>query len=394
MIVLEAQEQVGGRVQGARSGGKGIDTGGALIANQHERIRRLAAELDVPLVKAGLAHGRVRWRSPEYDRVGYLPPGLPRLMSVGRTIARAAREVPTSQPWSTPVAATLDQRSVDDLFAEQPVVGTPAEWVRAQIEGLATVPLGELSLLQLAWWVSRAGGVFPALRGTLALVGADGTYRLVEALHRELDSVVRTGSPVSAVTAHGDDHVTVSSSTGEVEARAVVMAVPAPALRDIKFTPPLKARHGEAVRQTRFGAAAKVVALATMTPSRWRAVVGGEHLKVAWRIGDRLAGMAPHLTDVPPPDHVLVEELAEAFDLTPHQLVDPQIVDWAAQPWIGGTYVAYAPGQLTRHAPALGPGVAPLWFAAAERSSWPNSMEGAVESGEATAQRVARRLAR
>ncbi|TDC88545.1 hypothetical protein E1285_18105 [Actinomadura sp. 7K507] len=42
-------------------------------------------------------------------------------------------------------------------------------------------------------------------------------------------------------------------------------------------------------------------------------------------------------------------------------------------------------GQLTRYGAALRDPHGPLVFAAAERSSWPNSMEGALESGRTAA---------
>jgi monoamine oxidase len=50
-------------------------------------------------------------------------------------------------------------------------------------------------------------------------------------------------------------------------------------------------------------------------------------------------------------------------------------------PHIPGCDVAFALGQLTRHGPFLRQRHGRVQFAGAERSTWPNNMEGAVESG-------------
>ena len=279
------------------------------------------------------------------------------------------------------VAAFLDEHGVAD--------GSDAVWLRAQLEALAAVPLDQLSFLQLAWWLSRPGGVVRALRDTRAFVVAEGTYRLVERLHLELGEAVRLRCPVSAVsTSENEGPVIVSSGGEQVEANAAVVAVPLPVLGDIAFEPALRPDHQRAVAELRFGGASKVVAHASARPGRWRTVFGGRYLKTAWRIGSTLAGEAPHASDGVPSDQELTEELAAAFELTPTQLADSEVVNWTTQPHVRGTYIAYAPGQLTAHGPALDHGEAPVWFAASERSSWPDSMEGAVESGEHVARLV------
>ena len=63
-------------------------------------------------------------------------------------------------------------------------------------------------------------------------------------------------------------------------------------------------------------------------------------------------------------------------------------VDWSADPLFGGTYLAPRPGELSAHGSGLGPGTPPVVFAASERSSWPDSMEGALESGTRAATRL------
>lgn len=83
----------------------------------------------------------------------------------------------------------------------------------------------------------------------------------------------------------------------------------------------------------------------------------------------------------------LAADLAAAFGLTPDPLTDPAVTGWTHQPHIGGSYLVHAPGQLTGHRPALNAGHRTrVRFAGADFSSWPNSMEGAIQSGQTAAQ--------
>ena len=50
--------------------------------------------------------------------------------------------------------------------------------------------------------------------------------------------------------------------------------------------------------------------------------------------------------------------------------------------------MAFAPGQLTRHGPALRASHGRVHFAGADRSVWPGTMEGAVADGERVAARL------
>jgi monoamine oxidase len=61
---------------------------------------------------------------------------------------------------------------------------------------------------------------------------------------------------------------------------------------------------------------------------------------------------------------------------------------WADEQHIPGCDAAFAPGEVCRYGSALARPHGRLHFAGAERSSWPNNMEGALESGERAAREV------
>jgi len=69
----------------------------------------------------------------------------------------------------------------------------------------------------------------------------------------------------------------------------------------------------------------------------------------------------------------------------PHELRDPEILRWSERAYIPGGDLGFRPGQLTSLAPLLVGSHGRVAFAGAERSSWPNNMEGAVMSGQRVA---------
>ncbi len=69
----------------------------------------------------------------------------------------------------------------------------------------------------------------------------------------------------------------------------------------------------------------------------------------------------------------------------------PTVFRWADEEHIPGCDLAFAPGEVCRFGPWLTKPHGRLHFAGTERSSWPNNMEGALESGERAAREISER---
>lgn len=176
----------------------------------------------------------------------------------------------------------------------------------------------------------------------------------------------------------------------EIQAQRTIIAIPPPAVQQLTFTPSLNGAQQALVDDLQFGQAAKIVAVPSATPrGRHQAAVGGAPLSIAWHTDDHcLVGIA-YGEQADPAEQALVTDLADIFRLSFQDIEAHHVVDWTQERFTGGgSYVAFTPGQLSRHGPHLNQPHGPVRFAGAERSSWPNSMEGAVESGAQTADRV------
>lgn len=395
VITLEARSEVGGRTRSRTLSGHTFDLGGEFVGPHHRRIRRLAREHGLSLEDSRLTFARTLWRLDDQQRVGYLPRlSASELLALARTtraLARLAKDVPAEEPWRAPDASALDACSFGEWLTRQGMKGRSRRLFAAMFEALATTRLEQLSLLQVLWWISRAGGPLAAQRDVNAMRISGGAQTLCLRLAEGLGDPVKLSKPVRLIR-HGDADVVVEA--GEEDrwrTPYAIVCVPLPALRKIEFIPALEEPQQALLREARFGQATSVVVAAQeKIRSRHRLVVGGDALPLAWRTNGGAKGvfLDPEASEDP---GALVEDLSRAFGFDSLG-VEADVVRWAGEPFIGGTYVVFEPGQLARHGPHLRRPHGRIHFAAAERSSWPDSMEGAVESGTLAAEHVAAAL--
>ena len=396
VAVLEARDEVGGRTRSRRLAGQVVDLGGEFVGPHHRRVRALARELDVPVRSSGLARARTQWLIDQGRRVGSLPPlsvteALAAVRAL-RGLARRARSVPPDEPWRAPGAAELDSRSAREWLEERSGGGRAYRLIAALLEGLATVRLEQLSLLHVLWWIARPGGPIAAMRDVNAMRPSGGAQELSRRLAARLREPVRLSTPVRGVRQLDGGALLVEGRGGaQWRTRCAVVCVPLPAVEAIAFDPPLDDAQRALHRELRFGRATSVVVAGEGPPrARHGLVVGGDELPLAWRAGHGAKGLFLG-EDGEEGTPALAGRLARAFGLSAPP-AETEAVRWAQEPFVGGTYVAFAPGQLVRHGPHLRRPHGRVHFAGAERSSWPDSMEGALESGTLAADRVAAAL--
>ncbi|WP_369201116.1 NAD(P)/FAD-dependent oxidoreductase [Streptomyces sp. PU-14G] len=225
--VLEERDEVGGRMHSFRHDGWTVDEGAEQISEHGYRatwelLRRLGVpDEDVPLIgrsigvwRAGRAHPGVAARSAAATGAGLAPRARLDLLRLTAWLARHGSAFDGDRPERTPVgAATVAEfahRYHPDLhdYLLQPVAGNFFGW---RTEHSAAAPL--LSLL-------RSVGTTERWR-----TYRDGMDLLTRRLAEDLDVV--TGAAVREVVSE-PGFARVRLADGQVTARAVVLAVPAP----------------------------------------------------------------------------------------------------------------------------------------------------------------------
>ncbi|BBZ10640.1 flavin monoamine oxidase family protein [Mycobacterium branderi] len=393
VLVVEARDEVGGRARSRELDGSVADFGGEWIGRAHRRMYALVRELGLQVEPARNVGHPIRWRLPGRSTRGRLPPART-WFGLTRAIGYAAwqsRGIDPEAPWTAKRAAEFDSRSVAGWLDNLGIDAESRYLLERLVGSLACQTLDSMSLLHLLWLLRIAGGPLRSLNATFQWRISQGAQQVACRLAAPLGDAVHLQTPVERISQDAGS-VTVEATELAVRARRVIAAVPVTRLPAIDFDPPLPPDLAR-LSDLHIGAGTKVIALLPHGHSvRHNTVLGGEVLWGGWRRGDRVTGFVPaHAADAT--DDALVADLAGAFGVRPDQLRLPTVLRWADQQHIGGCDAVFAPGEVRALGPLMNRPHGLVEFAGAERSSWPDNMEGAVRSGELAARRTLAALA-
>ena len=415
VVVLEARDRVGGRVERGESDGALLELGGTWIGPTQTRALELAAEVGAktfPQYAEGENQididGEVRRYSGTVPRLGPLAlAGLGRLQTA---VNRHARRIDTRAPWEYRHAARLDSTSFGDWIAGRRF-GRTATTVMT-IVGRTTwgAEPSEISALYAMAYVGGGGGtsaLFDTEGGAQESRFLLGAQDFAERVAAPLEGRIRFGAVVRSIE-WGASGAVLDADGVPVTAGRVIVTVAPPLCARLAFDPPLPARRDEIQRRMRMGALTK--AIAVYDEPFWRQDgLSGESLSDA--------SLASLTFDLSPPDGsrgVLVgfvggddartyaamgEAERRANVLAGFaRLYGPRALEpagwaerqWAAQEWSGGGPVAIAPpGALTAGGDALRKPCGPIHWAGTESSpTWGGFIDGAIRSGERAASEI------
>ncbi|WP_270938997.1 flavin monoamine oxidase family protein, partial [Falsiroseomonas oryzae] len=414
VTVYEANTRVGGRMLSARGlvgEGTVCELGGSFVNAEHADMLALArefgleledgaAEAGPPLLGTYFVEGRHRTVAEiAAEAAGFLP----RL--------QAMREGPEA------AKAALDLRSAAEILDGLGVSG----WLRRLLDVGLTQEMGLEPDRMSGLYLVESFAPDPA-RPQRGLFSSDQRYqvaggndRLPAAIAARLGDRIRPGHRLQAVRRSGSGYALAfdrGGGTREVTADVVVLALPATILRGVALdigVPPLARR---AIRELAYGTNAKLLAGLSTRP--WRgAGRSGECLndlgiQTVWedharpgsgpgamtifaggRTGvdfarGRAADRARAATGA---IEAALPGAAAAFNGRASRM------NWPGNPYVGGSYSCFAPGQWTGFAGAFAP-VGRVVFAGEHTSEGSSGyMNGAAESGRVAAEAVARVLA-
>jgi monoamine oxidase len=356
VVVLEARNRVGGRVWSRTlPGGQVVEMGAEFILPGNTVVEETARRLGLSLWEKGMAYGR---REPR---------GVPvtdaELRDAAAAIERALED-PAVECGSA--AALLERIAVPDPVREA---------IRARVEISTAAAAEDVGADELAGVAAFSDAPSAGVAG--------GNQGIAHTLAARLGDRVRLRSPVTRI-AWGD-----GVRVGEVEADAVVVAVPAPLVGEIRFEPPLPDALRAAVEGVRYGHAAKLfVPLGERPPASAVLSVPERYWTWTARAGDEVqpvvhafAGSQRALErlGVPAGPDAWLASLAR---LRPELALEPDgavLSRWADDPWARGAYSVHTPGG---NDPALAQRYGALVLAG-EYTAGPYAalMEGALRSG-------------
>ncbi len=417
-LILEADERVGGRILTEEVlPGLPVELGAQWIGDTHERMFRLAAELEVetfPQYDEGET-------SYDIDGSGVLRESafharfeseLAELERVLRRLDELAADVPVEAPWLAPQADEWDVISAGTWYDAQGLSPIARTLLEICTVGILAVPTVEVSFLHLLFTIQTCGvtsELFAESEGgaqTTRFVG--GTGEIPRRLAAMITDHIVLEAPVQLIE-HAADSVSVHCRGGLVaRGRRVIVAISPTLAGRIMYDPPLSGVRDQLTQRLPNGSAMK--AFFVYDEPFWRADGFNGQL-----ISDVGPARMSNDTCIPGDDHGVIlmfleGDQARTFGRLPederrtaltaelvHHFGDkaakPEFYvdgEWSDRQWTRGCYNAnHGPHVWTTYGSALATPIGAIHWAGTDTAThWSAYMEGAVEAGERAAQAV------
>ena len=319
-----------------------------------------------------------------------------------KTLDDLARSIDDPQnPAATATLHALDQITVSSWLDKQNLPATARQLINQDIRTHFDEP-SRLSLLYFAQQNRVYRGVSDRDLRASRLVG--GSQVLAQAFVKQIKTI-KTSSPVSAII-QDKDGVTVKVGSVGYQADYVVLAVPLRALNKIALTPALDAQHLAAIKGTNYGWRDQIM-LKFKTPvweSKSRmsgeiysnaglgmlwiepALKGGANVVINLS-GDN-ARVMQAFGDKQMVDQVLIR-LHAFYPQARGSFTGYEIRRYSTDPSMGGAYLAYGPGQISKFWRLWERPLQRVAFAGEHTDTlYPGTLEGALRTGQRAASQV------
>jgi monoamine oxidase len=413
VVVLEARDRMGGRTLNHPIGdGKVVEVGGQWVGPGQDRVLALINELDLDKFDT-YTEGRNlfehRGRLSTYR--GAIPHVNPLALidlqlALGR-LERMARKVDAERPWLAPAAAVWDSQTVASWTRTNMRTRLGRSLIGLACEAVWAADAADVSLLHCLAYASAGGGIQPLIStegGAQQSRIVGGSQQIAIRLAERLGEVVITSEPVWEIE-HGEG-VSVRGRTVAVKAsRAIVAMSPALAGR-LRYAPALPASRDQLTQRMPNGSVIKCMAIyerpfwrdeglsGQVTSDRGPVKVvfdnsppdGSPGVLLGFLEGNqaRAAGRLP----LEQRRGAVIDCFVRFFGERAAQPLDYVEKDWSADEWTRGCYGPFAPPNTwSVFGTALREPVGPIHWAGAETATvWMGYMDGAIRSGERTAE--------
>ncbi len=411
--VIEGRDRVGGRLLSLRDIPGNPEAGGNGIGNGYGRMIDTAERLNIPLFNSIGRQDVTPWdfyldgerislnQWPTHPK-NILPEKWkrfsPRLVPL--VLLRQTNPLADFEDWYDSKSAEYDI-SVHEVMKRE-------GFSDGQIDLTynLNIPYGtsahDISALMMWFndgWVQSMEGGPPAY---LSAVGGNEVF--AETMARALQRDVHLGRAVTGIRS-GDDGAEVHCRNGSVyRGQRVICSLPLPVMRYVKFDPHLPPVHSKAINLVPYFGVTQVHLVAKepfweedgWSPDMWTDtvaghVIGNRHFLDSDEVSSLTAWargfMAIKLDQIPPEDAKawVVSEIERIRPAAKGKLEAPHIKSWLRDPFAGGDYAVWMPGQVTEFLHAVGRPHGRIHFCGEHTALSNRGMEGAMESGERAA---------
>lgn len=426
VVVLEARERVGGRIEGgATADGTPVELGGQWIGPTQNRMYELVAELGLETFPTHNVGEHVTVLGGRTGRLASHRGAVPRLNPMVLAdlfqglwrFGRLAGAVPLDRPWEAPDARTLDGQTFETWIRRNLRTPLARAYFRVATEAVFSAESTDLSALHAMFYAHSGTDLDTLLsvdRGAQQDRIVGGSVRIAERMADELGDRVRLAVPVRRID---DDGASVHVHIGDgdvVDGSHALVTLPPTLAGRIVHRPALPSWRDQLTQRLPAGSVIKVYCVYDEPFWRAEGLTGQAAsdegpVKVTFDNsppggrpgilmgfleaddGRRFARRTPEERRA-----AVVDCFARYFGPRARRPVEYLERDWMAEEFSRGCYGAhFTPGVWTSYGEALREPVGRVHWAGAECSPvWNGYMEGAVRSGERAADDVLSRRSR
>lgn len=411
IAVIEAKDRVGGRVESFQTiDSVTVDLGAQWIGPHQTRIKALAKEFGLPLVKSytegkttynlGGTVKRVAGENPPLS-----PEGLFDLSQLKQKMERIVKELPAQEIWKSTLAKDIDSHTLDAWIQTNMSTREGKDFFRLFSE-MMCVDLTEPSALDFLWCIQTCGGFQDVVTAEEEWF-SDGAQTLALKMADALKDQIYLGSPVKKIE-YSQGGVLVISEQQAWKAKKAIVAVPPNVRNCIEYHPPLPTDLKSMTQNICQSSVMKITLIYEKPFWREQGLNGCAH-------SDR--GFIRLVADSSPSDgekgvltllsggkyagelarfekkhrrEVILKEMGLLFGPKAEHPIELYEKDWTEEPYIRGGYSShFPPGLITSFGEWLRRPIGPIHWAGTETADeWKFYMEGAVQSGERAAKEV------
>lgn len=433
VTVLEARDRVGGRAWNHDLGNGDVsERGGTFVGPTQDHISALASAVEVgtfPTYDTGNDLYVNNVDNPlgligpmQYSDSGPLGTAPPdptiaaEIVEVVQQLDQMSTQVPVDAPWSASSAASWDGQTLQSWIDANSVTPRFKALVSAATRPIFGAEPGELSLLFTLFYIAASGNEqttgtfernFDTRGGAQQSRFIGGSQEIAIRVATALGDRVVLNSPVSQIVQNKSD-IVVHSSQLTVTAKRVIVAIPPTLTARIQYEPGLPYARDQLVQRYPQGTLTKVAAVYSSPFWRANGLTG--------QVLDTGGPVSASFDDSPPDGSLgvlfgfvggdnarsynamspsarqsaVLNQYASWFGspaLSPLSYFDTV---WSEEVWTRGCPVGIpSPGTLVAYGPQIRQPVGRVHWAGTETSTyWNGYMDGAVRSGERTAQEV------
>ncbi|GAB4048645.1 flavin monoamine oxidase family protein [Catellatospora paridis] len=413
VVVLEADDRVGGRTMPGRVAEQVVDLGGQWVGPDQLHLLALAEELGVRTIPQYLEGEHIldiagrQARHTEDQDLPLQPADLAEFDKVTAELDALTAKTDVAAPWNIEGAGALDGQTFETWLRGATESAAARSVYRQFVKTLFCVEPGQVSVLTFLQYAAGSHGVIHMMSsrgGSQDSIFEGGVWQLAGKMAQELGDAVVINAPVRSI-AQTSDEVTVTSDAGVWTANLAVVTAAPPMAARISYTPALSALRDGLTQRMPMGSVIKLH-VAYATPF-WRAqglsgqIISDRTVTGPWfdrsfpgvetgcLVGFFVAGPAQAWADRSPEDRRAraLEDLTTYLGPEANAPIDYVERVWPAAPWQRGGYTTAAgPGVLTAFGPALrGPAGRVHWAGTETADVTPGYINGAIQSGKRAA---------